>query len=126
MVLVWREPRSPEVREDVVEDDVGQDVVAERDEGARQCERLALEVVGEAVAVGDGHDGGGHEDGPGDEDGAEDLGEVVHEVEERLQHGVEGVGPGQVTVVEERQKDELGVRQCLLHLRCLTLTHYDL
>ena len=74
IVLVWREARSPAVREDVVEDHVDQDVVAQHDEGGRQGERLALEVVGQAVAVGDDHHGGGHQDGPGDEDGAEDLG----------------------------------------------------
>ena len=53
------------------------------------------------------------QDGPGDKDGPEDLGEVVDEVEERLQHRVEGVGPRQMAVVEQREEDELGVREQL-------------
>ena len=43
-----------------MEGDVGEEVVAERDEGGRQGGRLVRKVVGQAHVVRDGHHAGGH------------------------------------------------------------------
>ena len=94
-----RRPRAEGDGLPVVEDDVDEEELAGDDEGDGKGGVLGP-VVGEADEVGDGDHGGVEREDGGDEAGPEDLGEVVHQPDERFDEGVERVGEAEVLVVE--------------------------